>query len=178
MSVGIKVGPNIGEVGTADLLNAFFSTVAGVLEHGRSGSRFPIVSGDFCDGQVTAKRTGSALAELHAIRDEFARRPASVLIWDLDDRSAQPPGARRTVDGRAPGSRFRHEYRARPRRSAARGVFARVGTKAARRHRDASRTLARPAKPPATFARTSRRRLPRPPFTWRNGCRGIMASAR
>lgn len=91
MNVGIKFGPILCEVGTPDQLYAFFSTIAGLLEHGQAGSRFPIVSGDFYDGHVDAGLIEPALAELRAIRDEFADHRASALIWDLDDRSKMPP---------------------------------------------------------------------------------------
>src|SRR6478735_11218708 len=91
MNVGIKFGPILCEVGTPGQLFAFFSTVAGVLEHGRAGSRFPVISGDFYDGHLASDRIGPALNELRVVRDELANQPASALIWDLDDRSRSPP---------------------------------------------------------------------------------------
>ncbi len=91
MNVGIKFGPLLCETGTPGQLYAFFSTVAGVLEHGRAGSRFPVVSGDFYQGHVDVDRIEPALAELRAINHAFADHPASALIWDADEPTRTPP---------------------------------------------------------------------------------------
>jgi hypothetical protein len=91
MSVGIQVGAIISEIGAPSFLNAFFSTVAGLLENDAPGSRFPVVSSDFYDGHIDADKVASALAELKVIRAELMRHPPTAIIWDIEDRSNTPP---------------------------------------------------------------------------------------
>ena len=91
MSVGVKVGSIVGEVGASSFLNGFFSTIAGLLEGGHPGSRFPIISVDFYGGHVEADKVERAIEELRTIRTELTGYPSSAVIWDLEDRSKVPP---------------------------------------------------------------------------------------
>jgi Immunity protein 70 len=91
MTVGIRVGSIVSEIGAPGFLNAFFSTTAGLLESGQPGTRFPVVSHDLYAGCVDAGKVGQAIAELRVIHDELSKFPPDAIIWDIEDRSAMPP---------------------------------------------------------------------------------------
>jgi len=91
LAVGIKVGSIITEVGAPTFLNAFFSTVTAVLEAGSRGSVYPVISNDFYKGNVSAEKVELALAELKAIRAALGKYPPRFIVWDLEDRTKQPP---------------------------------------------------------------------------------------
>ncbi|MCP2040702.1 hypothetical protein L1281_001291 [Neisseria sp. HSC-16F19] len=90
MMVGIKVGSIVDEVGSASFLNCFFSTVTALLEDGKRGARFPILS-CFYQGYVHANKVGHLLGEVRVVRDELKKYPPTAVVWDLDDRSVLPP---------------------------------------------------------------------------------------
>ncbi len=79
------------KVGTADFLRAFFSTVAAHLEPEGWGSRFPVVMSPLYEGALQAKDAPTALKELREIRDQLKAYPPDVVVWDFDDRQAEPP---------------------------------------------------------------------------------------
>jgi hypothetical protein len=91
MSVGVRVGSIVDEVGSPSFFNAFFSTIAGRLEPAGAGTRFPVVSVDFYDGRVPADKVEEAIDELMRIREELASFPPTAVIWDIDDPEATPP---------------------------------------------------------------------------------------
>ncbi|GAA0707386.1 Imm70 family immunity protein [Dokdonella soli] len=91
MTVGIKVGSIVSEIGASSFLNAFFSTVAGLLENDDAGTRFPVISKDLYEGHVEAGKIEKAIAELKVIHDELMKYPPSAVIWDVEDRSKTPP---------------------------------------------------------------------------------------
>ena len=66
MSVSLRVGPRVFEVGAESFLHCFFSTVAVRLEGSRWASRFPRLLGDLYEGSLAAEFTQQALDELKA----------------------------------------------------------------------------------------------------------------
>ncbi|RQR79226.1 hypothetical protein DIE11_17720 [Burkholderia sp. Bp9012] len=56
MSIGIRVGPIVSEIGAPSFFNSFFSTIQGLLEPEGAGTRFPVISGEFYDGCVSENR--------------------------------------------------------------------------------------------------------------------------
>lgn len=91
MTVGLKVGSIIDEIGASSFLNGFFSTVTALLEEGIRGGRFPIFSKQMYQGFVMAKDVPGLIAELDSIREELKSFPPSSVVWDLDDKSLAPP---------------------------------------------------------------------------------------
>jgi hypothetical protein len=85
------VRSNVWSVGTADFLHAFFSTVSANLEPDGWGTRFPTVMGPLYEGRVDGEQAARALAELDQIKAELAEHPPSDVVWDVEDRSKQPP---------------------------------------------------------------------------------------
>lgn len=91
MSVGVRVGSIISEIGASSFFNSFFSTVKGLLEPKGIGTRFPVISREFYEGCIPASRVDAAITELNTIRVELAQFPPSSVIWDIDDRTKEPP---------------------------------------------------------------------------------------
>ena len=91
MAVGIKVGAGVDLLGDGDFVAAYFSTIAGNLEPEGWGTRFPVAMGPFYQGEVPAEQVPALRRELATIRAELADLPPDRVIWDLDDRDAQPP---------------------------------------------------------------------------------------
>ncbi|WP_432769737.1 MAG: hypothetical protein HEQ22_03040 [Sphingopyxis sp.] len=90
MAVGIKVGSITDELGTAEFLHAFFSTISARLED-RWGARFPVLLNQLYQGYLPHSQAEAALSELAKIRDELSALPPSAVVWDIDDRAKQPP---------------------------------------------------------------------------------------
>ena len=78
-------------IGTADFLNAFFSTVCGRLENGKWGSRFPHLMNELYQGVLPVKHLAAGTEELSQIKQELAQVAPDQVIWDIDDRSLTPP---------------------------------------------------------------------------------------
>jgi len=91
MGVSVKVGSIATEVGASSFLNAFFSTVAVLLEDDQPGKRFPTISHDFYQGQVDAEQVAQAIDELKRIQAELAKHPPTAVVWDREDRTLRPP---------------------------------------------------------------------------------------
>ncbi|MGU3776432.1 Imm70 family immunity protein [Burkholderia metallica] len=91
MSVGVRVGAIVDEVGASSFFNSFFSTIWGLLEPDGPGTKFPVVSNEFYEGRVPAEHVEQALEELKKIREELNNFPPSSVIWDYDGRAKQPP---------------------------------------------------------------------------------------
>lgn len=91
MSVGVRVGSIVDEVGASSFFNAFFATIWGVLEPNGPGTKYPVISIEFYEGRVRADRVKRALEELKQIRRELENFPPSAVIWDYDDRTKLPP---------------------------------------------------------------------------------------
>ena len=91
MGVSIHL-ENVSEpVGSASFLRAFFDTVTGNLEPQGRGSRFPVIAKRFYNGEIAYADADAALAELDVIVPELQNLSPENVIWDLDDRSKQPP---------------------------------------------------------------------------------------
>ncbi|UNU43586.1 hypothetical protein EAO27_13310 [Sphingopyxis sp. YF1] len=90
MAVGIKVGSITDEIGTADFFHAFFSTISATLED-RWGARFPVLLNQLYQGSLPHSQAATALSELAQISSELAAFPPSAVVWDIDDRTKQPP---------------------------------------------------------------------------------------
>ena len=78
-------------IGTADFLNAFFSTVCGRLENGKWGSRFPHLMNELYQGVLPVKHLAAGTEELSQIKQELAQFAPDQVILDIDDRSLTPP---------------------------------------------------------------------------------------
>ncbi|MBT2788637.1 MULTISPECIES: Imm70 family immunity protein [unclassified Halomonas] len=90
MTVGFKAGSIVDEIGTADFLHAFFSTVSYNLEEGW-GSRFPILLNHLYQGELKTSLAEEAVIELQLIQQELSVLELDRVIWDIENISRQPP---------------------------------------------------------------------------------------
>ena len=91
MATAFTVKYYMNTIGTADFLNAFFSTVCGRLENGKWGSRFPHLMNELYQGVLPVKHLAAGTEELSQIKQELAQFAPDQVIWDIDDRSLTPP---------------------------------------------------------------------------------------
>ena len=91
MSVGIKVGNIIDEIGTPDFFYSFFCSICGNLEPNGWGSKFPTIMNKLYQGNVESAQAQNALNELYQIQSELTLIPPENVIWDIENKSKQPP---------------------------------------------------------------------------------------
>lgn len=89
--VGIQVEFYWYQIGAANFLHSFFSTVCFRLEQGEWGSKFPRLMNNLYQGRLKSEYVNDALVELKEIKQELTKFPPSDVIWDIEDLSAIPP---------------------------------------------------------------------------------------
>lgn len=89
--VGFKVKFYWYQIGNADFLHSFFSTVAYRLENKEWGSRFPVIMKKLYQGKISWTDINEAVKELETIKKELQTFSPDKLIWDIDDLLKQPP---------------------------------------------------------------------------------------
>ena len=82
MSVGFNVKFYWYQIGSADFLHAFFSTVAFNLEDSNWGSRFPVLMNELYQGKVSVDKLDDALSELKTIQSELQALPVDKVVWE------------------------------------------------------------------------------------------------
>lgn len=99
MAVGFNVGFYWYQIGSGDFLHCFFSTVAGNLENGDWGSRFPLLMNELYQGRLENEKVADAIVELNTIKAELKKISPDKVIWDIEDMNKQPPwGDKISVD--------------------------------------------------------------------------------
>lgn len=78
-------------IGPSAIVHALFSTVAVRLEQGNWGGRFPHLMNELYAGTLEPADVPAARRELATITEELRALPPSDVVWDAEDRSAQPP---------------------------------------------------------------------------------------
>jgi hypothetical protein len=91
MTVGIKVGNVVTEIGTGSFLHSFFSTVSYHLEPKGWGSAYPVMMKKLYQGQLDAEDADEALAETKAIQQALEQFKPEQVIWDIEDLEKKPP---------------------------------------------------------------------------------------
>ena len=89
--VGLKVGPIFYKIGTGSFLHSLFSTVAYHLENNNWGSRFPLIMNELYYKNLSPDKIDSATEELKTIFTELEEYSPSMVVWDIEDLSKQPP---------------------------------------------------------------------------------------
>ena len=91
MAVGIKVGSITDEMGTSEFFHAFFSTISANLETNGWGSKFPVLLNNLYQGSLSPSEATTAINELNIIKKELEKFPPTKVVWNIEDRSKQPP---------------------------------------------------------------------------------------
>lgn len=93
MMLKIYVGQDSHEIGEEGLLHSFYSTIAVRLEHGKWGSRFPVLMNELSKKKLRWQQAEAAQKELGIVEKEFRELPPGDLVWDIDNRDAVAPFA-------------------------------------------------------------------------------------
>ncbi|MBD0417577.1 immunity 70 family protein [Oryzicola mucosus] len=91
MTIGLKIGATIDEIGSSEFLFAFFSTISANLEKKGWGTRFPVLLNELYSGELPSQRAGTALEELRTVRSELSAIPPDRVVWNYEDRTKGPP---------------------------------------------------------------------------------------
>jgi len=91
MGVAVWVGKRRFEIGSPSLLKSWFSTIVVRLEGDDWGGRYPVIMRELYGGLLPHAQAESALKELEGIRRELAMASPEGVVWDFEDRRAQPP---------------------------------------------------------------------------------------
>jgi hypothetical protein len=89
--VGFSTSFYYYEIGSADFLHSFFSTVAYNLEGGHWGEKYPCLMNELYQDELAADKAAQALEELKSIQQGLKNYPVQNVIWDIDDLSKRPP---------------------------------------------------------------------------------------
>ncbi|MCD1630579.1 MULTISPECIES: immunity 70 family protein [Marinobacter] len=91
MAVGITVGSITAEIGAGSFVHSFFSTVTIHCEPHGWGSRYPHLMNELYQGYLPHSHAAAALEELRDAKAVLDRIPPSDVVWDIENRDAQPP---------------------------------------------------------------------------------------
>lgn len=89
--VGLQTGPIFRSIGNGSFLHSFFSTIAYNLENNKWGNRFPYLMKKLYGGELDYKECGYLEKELKIIQIELEEYDPSMIVWDIDDLSKNPP---------------------------------------------------------------------------------------
>ncbi|NHZ94355.1 hypothetical protein F2P46_01130 [Massilia sp. CCM 8734] len=91
MTIGMRQGSVVTEIGPGGLLHSLMSTVAAHLENGNWGARFPLLMGKLYQGSLPAADVDAAILEAQAIKSGLMNLGPDMVVWDIDDLSLVPP---------------------------------------------------------------------------------------
>src|SRR5262245_37124627 len=91
MGVGLVIGEVAHEIGSADFLKGFFSTISYYLEPGGWGTRYPELMLQLYQGKLDAQQAKSALKDVNEIRKKLGSIKRAKIVWDIDDPDAESP---------------------------------------------------------------------------------------
>jgi len=93
MTIYLKQGSVVTEVGPQGILHSLFSTIAVRLEDGKWGSRFPVIMNVFYQGKLDRLHADTAFAEMKIIREELKAVAPKYVVWDIENLDQEPPWA-------------------------------------------------------------------------------------
>lgn len=79
------------QIGSADFLHSFFSTVAYHLENKEWGKYYPCIMNELYQGELPVEKIPAAINELQNIQNCLQKYSPDKVIWDIDDLSKRPP---------------------------------------------------------------------------------------
>jgi hypothetical protein len=91
MTIGMRQGSVLTEIGPGGLLHSLFSTVAVRLEEGNWGVRFPLLMGKLYEGCISSADADAAILEAQAIKLGLQKLGPDQVVWDIEDLSLSPP---------------------------------------------------------------------------------------
>lgn len=91
MTIGMKQGSVVTEIGPGGLLHSLLSTVAVHLEGGRWGDKYPLIMGEFYQGCLLSNNAEPALLEMREIQEKLRTLTPDKVVWDIESPNTAPP---------------------------------------------------------------------------------------
>lgn len=91
MTIAMKQGSVVTEIGPGGLLHSLFSTVAVHLENGEWGLEFPLIMNKFYQGSLPSDDVDAAIIEMQRIKNGLKLLTPDKVIWDIEDIRKDPP---------------------------------------------------------------------------------------
>ncbi|RKH61047.1 immunity 70 family protein [Corallococcus aberystwythensis] len=91
MAIALMIDNVATELGTGDFVHAFFSTLSARLEPEGWGTRFPLLLNALYQGELPKEHAARAVEELRTARAELRAFSPGQVVWDIENRDAQPP---------------------------------------------------------------------------------------
>jgi 2,3-bisphosphoglycerate-dependent phosphoglycerate mutase len=91
--VSVWVGRQRFEIGEAEFLKAFFSTIFAKAEDRNWGRDYPVIMREFYSGRLRHEDASTALEELAKLGRVLRGLPPRELVWDFEDPQKGPPWA-------------------------------------------------------------------------------------
>ncbi|MCI0605912.1 immunity 70 family protein [bacterium] len=92
MGVNFVVDNKTFNVGSANFLHSFFSTISYNMEPQGWGSRFPMLIKHLYMGRLPYEKLPQLREELQNVLMELEKLPVSRVIWDIEDLAKEIPG--------------------------------------------------------------------------------------
>jgi len=94
MTIGMRQGSVVTEIGPGGLLHSLLSTVAVHLENGKWGEKFPLIMGKFYQGSLPSSDVEPAIFEAKKIKEGLGLLSPDKVVWDIEDLKKDPPWGR------------------------------------------------------------------------------------
>lgn len=91
MTIAMKQGSVVTEIGPGGLLHSLLSTVAVHLENGEWGAKFPLIMNKFYQGSLPSNDVDAAIIEMQRIKNGLKLLTPDKAIWDIEDLRKAPP---------------------------------------------------------------------------------------
>ena len=78
-------------LGSEDMVQSFFSTIAYRLENNKWGSVYPVIMNEFYKGKLEQKNIIRAIVEIKEIKKRLQKLEFSQLIWNIEDLNIKTP---------------------------------------------------------------------------------------
>ncbi|NHZ93953.1 hypothetical protein F2P45_33910 [Massilia sp. CCM 8733] len=91
MTVALKQGSVVTEIGPGGLFHSLLSTVAVHLEGGQWGSRFPHIMNELYQGSLSEANADEAYGEMQKIKTGLSSLGPGNVVWDIENIAKNPP---------------------------------------------------------------------------------------
>jgi 2,3-bisphosphoglycerate-dependent phosphoglycerate mutase len=91
VSIALKQGSVITDIGPGGILHSLFSTIAVRLEGGQWGERYPVIMDKLYQGVLGRADAVPALTEMRQITEQLSRLDPTQVVWDIEEPDQEPP---------------------------------------------------------------------------------------
>jgi hypothetical protein len=91
MTIAFSVKDSLRELGAADFVHAFFSTISFHLEPDGWGTKYPRLMNELYQGELSSAHAAEARRELEDIKRKLTQKGPDAVVWDIENLDAKPP---------------------------------------------------------------------------------------